>query len=93
MKREDDCLISIFYIPNELKIKLTNRLYFDVIFYDKITSKITLEDVLVDFLNKLNYYMSGNLDEYSIVGYNMRFLFKSGFNFKQKIITKRFTYL
>lgn len=85
MKREDDCLISIFYIPNELKIKLTNRLYFDVIFYDKITSKITLEDVLVDFINKLNYYMSGNLDEYSIVGYNMRFLFKSGFNFKQKI--------
>lgn len=85
MKREHDCLISIFYIPNELKIKLTNRLYFDLLFYDEITEKITSEEVLVDILNKLNYYMSGHLDEYNLVGYNMRFLFQTGFNFKQKI--------
>jgi hypothetical protein len=85
MKREDDCLISIFYIPNELKIKLTNRLYFDVLFYDKIFKKITSNEVLVDFLNKLNFYMSGHSDEYNLIGYNSRFVFETNFDFKHKI--------
>ena len=53
MKREDDCLVSIFYIPNVLKIKLTNRLYFDLTFYDKLFKKTTSFEVLVDFLDKL----------------------------------------
>jgi hypothetical protein len=85
MKREDDCLISIFYIPNELKIKLTNRLYFDVLFYDKIFKKITSNEVLVVFLDKLNFYMSGHSDEYNLIGYNSRFVFETNFDFKQKI--------
>lgn len=85
MKREDDCLISIFYIPNELKIKLTNRLYFDVLFYDKICIKITSNEFLVDFLDKLNFYMSGHSDEFNLIGYNSRFVFETNFDFRQKI--------
>jgi hypothetical protein len=85
MKREDDCLVSIFYIPNVLKIKLTNRLYFDLTFYDKLFKKTTSFEVLVDFLDKLNYYISGHLDEYNLIGYNSRFVFLTSFDFKQKI--------
>ena len=85
MKRDEDCLVSFFYIPNVLKIKLTNRVYFDIIFYDKIFIKITSNEVLVDFLDKLNYYMSGHSDEYNLIGYNTRFVFETDFDFKQKI--------
>jgi hypothetical protein len=86
MKREEDCLISIFYIPNELKIKLSHSHFFDFTLYDRISKGIKSNDIIIDFLNKLNYYISGYLNDFNLIGYNSRFVFQTGFDFKQKII-------
>jgi hypothetical protein len=85
MKREEDCLISIFYIPNGHKIKLTQSHFFEIFFYDKISNKINTKEDLISFLNNLNYYMSGYLDEYNLISYNSRFVFQTNFDFKLKI--------
>jgi hypothetical protein len=85
IKRESDCLFFILYIPGDNEITLSNSLYLDILFYEKISNSIQNSDDLYDFLLKLNFYISRCSDEYDIIVLNMRYVFNNNLDFKNKI--------
>ncbi len=85
MKREEDCIFNILYIPDKYDLKISNRLYFDLMFYDEVVKHLDTETSIFEFLNKLSYYISGFSDEFDISGYNTRFIFKNKIQFESKI--------
>jgi hypothetical protein len=85
IKRENDYVLSIYYIPKVQTIQCNKPIFFDVLFYDKIIKSIVSIEILKTFINDIKYYHFYKDDENIMIGYLSRFVLNSNFTFIEKI--------